>query len=266
MRTASLSVVIIVLALASIVAGYLGGQATSHPPAIVSLRATALPSNAPVTAANLSNVMRRVSDSAVVDSFSSDDVVVQRDRLTLRNWAKPRLSFVVGLTGNSAIVESQFLRLGIPMAFDVDPSAAEAPAIAKLVRTSGNVLFVHVGSAPDAASLRHFKDRLGTFDGIASRVTGGMPAALRGTGLTFFDEEGDAAAFLFAKSRVTLVQRDVTIDNRTSQTYIFYMLDRAALQARGEGRLVVFMRPQPNTLDALDRFLNTAPAEIAALR
>lgn len=266
MRTASLSVFVIVLALASIVAGYLGGQASSHPPAIVALRPTSLPSGTPVTAANLANAMRRVSDSEVVDPFSEDDVVVERDRRALRNWAKPRLSLVVGLTGNSVVVESQFLRLGVPMAFDVNPSASEAAAFAKLVRANGDALFIHVGSAPTAPILLRLREQFGAFDGIAARVTSGMPKALQGTGLTFFDEEGDAAPGPFAQARVTLVHRDVTIDDRTSQTYIAYMLDRAALQARGEGRLVVLMRPQPNTLQALNHFLSTASAEIAALR
>lgn len=266
MRTASLSLVVIVLALASIVAGFLGGQASSHPPAIVVLQPSAPPAGIAVNSKNLAALMRHVSDGAVVDPFSDDDVVVERKPDDARNWRVPRLTFVVGLTGNSAIVESQFLRLNVPVAFDLDPTAHDAAAFGKLVRASGDALFVHVGSAPAAAQIQSLIGRFGPFDGIASHADDGMAAALRGTGLMFFDEEGDAAPAPFAKARVPLLQRDVTIDNRTSETYISYMLGRTALRARREGRLVVFMRPQPNSLDALNQFLGKGTVEVSRVR
>jgi polysaccharide deacetylase 2 family uncharacterized protein YibQ len=266
MRTASLSLVVIVLALAAIVAGFLGGQASSHPPAIVVLHASAPPAGVAVNAKNIAALMRHVSDGAVVDPFSDDDVVVERAVAGARNWRVPRLSFIVGLTGNSAIVESQFLRLNVPVAFDVDPAAPDAAAFAKLARANGDALFVHVGSAPTPAQVLALTGRIGSFDGIASHSDDGMARALHGTGMMFFDEEGDAASAPFAKARVALVQRDVTIDDRSSETYISYMLGRAALRARREGRLVVFMRPQPNSLDALNQFLGKGTVEVSRVR
>ena len=266
MRTASVSLVVIGLALAAIVAGFLSGQVSSHPPAIVTLHPSALPSSVPVSARNIAAEMRRVSDAAVDDAFSDDDVVVERPAEKRDAWAMPRLSFVVGLAGDSSIVDAQFLRAGVPLAFDLDPDAHDAVDVARLVRASGDALFVHVDSPPAAASLDALRARIGSFDGIASHADAGMARALAGTGLAFFDEAGEAAPQPFARARVRLVQRDATVDDRTSQSYIDYMLEQAALRARTQGRLVVFMRPQPNSLAALNAFLGASTAEIAALR
>ena len=266
MRTASVSLVVIVLALASIIAGFLGGQAASHPPAIVVLRPGAIPSAVPVSARNLAAELQRVSDTAVIDPFSGDNVVVERPVTQSPRWLRPRLSFVVGLTGESAVVEAQFLRLGVPLAFDVDPNGPDAAAFAKLARAAGDVVFVHMGSAPVASQLEKLEQRIGPFDGVASRADRGMAHALATRKLTFFDEKGDANIATFKSAGVKIVQRDATVDDRTSEGYITYMLHGAELRARRSACIVVFLRPQPNSLDALSRFLQTDSAEIAALR
>ncbi len=266
MRTASVSLVVIVLALASIVAGFVGGQASSHPPAIVMLHAAALPSTEPVSARNLAAALQRVSDAALNDTFAQDDVVVDRPLTQSSQWLTPRLSVVVGLTGESAVMEAQFLRLDIPLAFDVDPNGHDASLFTKLARNAGDPIFIHVGTAPSAEQLETFKQRIGPFDGIASRIDAGMPHALQGGGLMFFDEQGSADIAPFRRAGVAVVQRDTTVDDRTGKGYITYMLQRAAMRSRRAGRVVVFMRPQPNSLDALNQFLTSGSAEIAAIR
>ena len=266
MRTTSVSLVIIVLALASIVAGFLGGQASSYPPAIVMLHPGALPSAIPVSARTLAAALLRVSDAPVLDSFSNDDVVVERRAAQSTRWVTPRLSFVIGLSGESAVVESQFLRLGIPLAFDIDPNGHDAAAFAKLARTAGDLVFVHAENAPSAAWLQALENRIGRFDGIASHTDRGMAQALAIRGLAFFDEAGGVDSRPFKRAGVKLIKRDTTVDDHTSEGYITYMLHRAEMRARRAGRVVVFMRPQPNSLAVLNRFVENGSADIAALR
>ena len=92
-----------------------------------------------------------------------------------------------------------------------------------------------------------------------------MPRALRATGLLFFDERGDADARSFVMTGVRVVSRDATVDDHSSPSYISFMLDRAALRSEREGRVVVLMRPLPNSLAALTGFLETRSAQIVAL-
>ncbi|HEV7180383.1 MAG TPA: divergent polysaccharide deacetylase family protein [Candidatus Baltobacteraceae bacterium] len=264
MRTASISLVVIALALASIVAGFAGGQASSHPPAIVALHPNASASTDPVAVDRVRGLLRGVSDEAVADPFSDDDVVVERTPASTM-WLKPRLSFVIALTGDSTVLDAQFLRLGVPLAFDLDPAGSDAAAFANLVRSRGDVLLIHLGSAPEASQLRRLQERLGHFDGIASRSSRAMARALEGTGLIFFDESGYAEEEPFARDGVPLVHRDATADDRTSASYIGYMLARTAMRARREGRMVVLLRPLPDSLRALSAFLGTSSAEVVSL-
>lgn len=257
MRTTAVSITVIALALAAILGGYFSGQAGARPPQIVVLHPVATPSVHAVT--------KGYTDSPIVDLFSEDDVVVDRAQTATSAWLPERLSFVVGLCGRSLALDAEFLRLGLPLAIDLDPHGSDAQHVASYVTAQGLALLIHVDSAPSAAVLADFKKRFGSFDGIASRTSDGMPQALRGTGLLFFDERGEADARRFAMTGIHVVSRDATVDDRSSPSYISFMLDRAALRSQREGRVVVLMRPLPNSLAALTRFLETRSAQIVAL-
>ena len=154
----------------------------------------------------------------------------------------------------------------MPIAFVIDPHAAQAAAFARLVRDANQTLFVQVGAPPNAARLDALHRSLGAFDGVAAREPGGMAFALRGTGLTFFDERGDAAdPNEFAAAGVTLVRRDVTADDRSAAGYVAFMLSRAAALSRRVGTVVVLLRPLPASLDALRAFGADRSVSIVAL-
>ncbi len=257
MRTASVSLTVIALALAAIVGGFFSGQASSRPFAIATIRAMPSP--------RVEAVLQGASDAAVVDEFSDDDVVVERPTVDSRTWLPQRLAIVIGLCGESEAIDATFLRLNVPLAFDIDPHAAQAARVASFARAQGDVLLLHVSNAPSAATLTSLRATFGTFDGVASRESAGMAQALAATGLVFFDERGDANPGAFAAAHVALVQRDFTADDRSAPSYIQFMLERAALRSQREGRLVVLMRPLPNSLDALSAFLGTRSADILTL-
>ena len=256
MRTAAVSLTFIALALAAIVGGYASGTAGTHPPQIVVLHPQASP--------HVRAVLRGASDAAVNDLFSDDDVVVERDGAQ-RSSSVPSLSFVIGLCGESAPLDGQFLQLGFPVTIDLDPNGPDAQRTARYAHEASALLFVHVSSAPSAATLKTLRARFGPIDGVASRDAGGMPAALAGTGLIFFDERGDANRASFEERAVRLLSRDTTVDNRASPAYIDFMLQRSAIRSRSQGPLVVLMRPVPDSLEALGEFSKTRSAEIVTL-
>jgi hypothetical protein len=256
MRANALSLAVIVVALAAIAAGYAGGRSVARPPAIAVVPG-ALPSRAPH--------LRDAIDERIDDVFSRDAVVVDRASAASMKWLPERLSVVVGLCGESAPIDATFLRAGLPFAFDLDPHAGDAVRSARLVRSQHALLLVHLSGAPSAQAIAALRARLGAFDGIASRTSAGMAEALRGTNLMFFDERGDANAAPFRANGVAIVSRDTTVDDRGAKSYVRFMLERAALRSSHEGRLVVLMRPLPDSLAALESFLATRSTQIVPL-
>lgn len=241
---------LIAAALAAIGAGYVQASVQTRPPPIASVRTQP----EALTAAQ-PDVRRETQTQTLDDPFAQDDVVVDRVRTPQPQWQSEQLQLVVGLCGSSIAAESGFLRLRYPIAFVVDPSAAQARAFSDLVRDNGDALLVQLDEPPAAQTLAALRRTIGQFDGVASRHTAGMAVALHGTGLAFFDERGDAAnADTFARMGVTLVRRDVTADNRSSLGYVTFMLGRAAALSRRNGPVVVFVRPLPSTLEALSDF------------
>jgi polysaccharide deacetylase 2 family uncharacterized protein YibQ len=235
----------------------------AHPPAMAALRANARgPQHLPPA---LRALTRGGSGGAVNDLFSQDDVVVERRRAAATDWRNEQLAIAVGLCGESVAAGAGFLRLGVPLTFVLDPHASQAVAFAKMVRDANQTLFVQTLVPPSAATLASLHDRLGAFDGIAARDAGGMAAALRGTGLTFFDERGDADPDAFAAAGVPLVRRDVTADDRSAATYASFMLSRAAGLSRRVGTVVVLLRPLPSSLEALRGFGASRDVTIVAL-
>jgi polysaccharide deacetylase 2 family uncharacterized protein YibQ len=257
MRTTIVSLAVIGLALVAIVAGYVSGEAGARPPAIAGVR--------PAPSREVVAVLRGASDSAVHDLFSNDDVVVERPAMDAANWLPARLSIVVGLCGNSSVIDAQFLRLGVPLAFDVDPSGADAETTAKYAHASGDLVFVHYEHPPRAAEIASLRKRFEGIDGFASRDPSGMPRALARSGLAFFDERGDALETPFRDTGVTLYQRDATVDDRTARSYVGFMLARSAMRSERQGRLVVLVRPLVSSLDALESFEQTRSAQIVPL-
>jgi polysaccharide deacetylase 2 family uncharacterized protein YibQ len=256
-KTTAVSLTVIALALAAIAGGYLSGQAGARPPQIVVLHAAPSP--------NVHAVSAGYSDSTVSDLFSHDDVVVDRAEAATSAWLPARLSIVVGLAGDSIALDGQFLRLGLPIAFDLDPHGSEASRVAQYLNGQGLVLLIHLDAAPSAAAIRALQKRFGHVDGIAAQTTEGMARALRGTGLLFFDERGDGDPQAFYENGVRFVARDATVDNHSSPSYISFMLDQTAMRSQREGRMVILMRPLPNSLAALSKFVGTRSAQIVAL-
>jgi len=225
-----------------------------HPPPIVTL-SQSLP---------VANVRGHEVNVAADDQFVDDDVVVERPAPLLDQWLPEQLQVVVGLCGYSIAAESGFLRTNLPLAFDLDPNAPEAASFAHLVRDAHQVLLVHLDAPLNHAQLAAVRKRIGAFDGVASRVAG-VDHALRGTKLLFFDENGerDRAQPMYG---VGIVQRDVTVDNRSDPGYVRFMLGVAAGRSRRFGATVVLMRPTPNSLFALSAFANEHPSALIALR
>lgn len=257
--------VLIAGALAAIIGGYVQGVVSAKPPPVTSLRASAH------EAQNLPPALRALahggSGGAIADLFAQDDVVVERVRPATNNWRSEQLSIVVGPCGESVAAQSGFLRLSNPMAFIVDPHAAQAAAFAKLVRDANQTLLVQVSAPPSAITLAALHRTLGAYDGVAARDARGMAWVLRTSGLLFFDERGDSAdPSEFASAGVTLVRRDVTADDRSAAGYVSFMLSRAAVLSRRVGTVVVLLRPLPSSLDALRSFKASRNVALVALR
>ena len=248
---------IIALALAAIVAGYMSGNASAPPPLRRGVQ--------PRVAASVHAVMRDPSDSRVDDLFAQDDVVVDRPQRATGHWLEPELSIVVGLAGGSPSMDAAFMQTNVPIAFDIDPSAAQATDVAQLARESGDVVLLHLEHAPTPSQLAQLRKRFGGFDGVASRNPDGFVQSLDGTGLLFFDERGGADASEFSGVGIPIVQRDATVDDRTAHSYIRFMLARVVQRSQVEGRAVVLMRPLAHSLDVLATLASTRSVEFVPL-
>src|SRR5579872_3396656 len=255
---------VILLASVAIVAGFLSGESGVHPPPTVALHPRVPLGD------GLGRVVkpRRITAEAAVavkDLFADDDVVVERTRRNVDEWFPEQFSVVVGLCGASATAESRFLSSRFPIAFDLDPQAPDAPAVAKLIRAAHDVLLVHLDHVPSMKELEELRSRVGRFEGVAARVSDGMAAALRTTGLSFFDERGDAERAPFAQRGVRLTRRDVTVDDRGEPSYVDFMLGQAAARSAHQADTVVFMRPLPDSYAALAAFLRDHDVRVARL-
>jgi len=256
-RSQAFWLAVIALALTAIGAGYMSGSATAPPP----LRRDTKPQ----PAASVHAVMHDPSDSQVDDLFADDDVVVERPLRATNHWLEPQLSVVVGLAGASPSIAAAFMQTNVPVAFDIDPSAAQATDVAELAREAGDVVLIHLDRAPTQSELARLHKRFGNFTGVASRVTHGFVQSLDGTGLLFFDERGDADASDFSGVNIPIVQRDATVDDRTARSYIHFMLVRMVQRSQVEGRSVVLMRPLAHSLDALKALAATRSVQFVPL-
>jgi polysaccharide deacetylase 2 family uncharacterized protein YibQ len=248
---------VIALALTAIIAGYVSGNATTPPALNGNTRRHVTTS--------VHAVMHDPSDSRVSDLFTEDDVVVERPQRATTRWLEPQLSIVVGLSGNSPSIDAAFMQTKVPVAFDIDPAAAQATDVAELAREAGDMVLLHLEHAPTQSQLAQLRKRFGAFNGVASRATDGFVQSLDGTGLVFFDERGDADASEFTAVGIPIVQRDATVDDRTARSYIRFMLTRVVQRSQFEGRSVVLMRPLTHSLDALAALAATRSVQFVPL-
>jgi len=256
-RSQAFWLAVIALALAAIIGGFVSGNATAPP--------LLHPHARPRVAASVHAVLGDPSDAAVHDIFSEDDVVIDRAQRATTRWLAPQLTVVVGLCGNSPSSEAPFMQAGIPVVFDVDPSAAQAADVAQLARQAGDAVLVHLGSAPTQTQLAQLRKRFPGFIGVAARTSDGFVQSLDGTGLLFFDERGDADAADFTAAGIPIVQRDETVDDRTARSYVRFMLARAVQRSQREGRSVVLMRPRASSLEALKALIATRSVQFVPL-
>ncbi len=256
MRSQAFWLGVIALALAAIAAGYFSGRAAAPPP---QMRVQ------PRVAPSVHPVLHDPSDSYVDDVFSDDDVVVDRPRTVSTHWLEPQLAVVIGLCGRSAATDAAFIQLGVPLTIDLDPAAPQASDVAALAHEAGDLVLLHLDTAPTQAQLARLHKRFGDFSGIASRSIDGFVQSLDGTGLLFFDERGDADPQEFTEVDIPIAQRDATVDDRTARTYIRFMLDRTVQRSRREGRMVVLMRPLVHSMDALKALAATRSVQFVAL-
>jgi polysaccharide deacetylase 2 family uncharacterized protein YibQ len=256
--------VLIAGALAAIVGGFVQGVTSAKPPPVAALKSSKHETQHLPPA--LTALVRGGNGGAVTDLFAQDDVVVERQRASANNWRNEQLAIAIGLCGESVAAQGGFLRLSFPLAFILDPHAAQARAFAQLVHDAGQTLLIQVSQPPSAVTLASLHRQFGAFDGVAARDSNGMSATLRGSGLLFLDERGDDAdANAFASDGVTLVRRDVTADNQSASGYVAFMLSRAAGLSRRVGTVVVLLRPLPSSLNALRAFSANRDVGIVAL-
>ena len=238
----------------------------AQPPAVVQLHPGPRASSVAVRTAVVANQQRTFSGGSVVDVFSDDDVVAQRNGPALAAWHAPRVALVIGLCGYSAALETQFLELNVPLTFDIDPGAPEAAKVANEVRASGDAVLIHVDRAPSLAELAAIRTRIGDFAGVASRDAAPLAKTLAGTGLIAFDERGTADVTPFSAYNVALVRRDVIADDREEAGYVGFMLGRAMERSLHAGDVVVLVRPLPTTLAAIHAFTSEHNVQFASIR
>lgn len=176
-----------------------------------------------------------------------------------------RIAIVVGPAGHDAKMDAAFLRLPVALTIIVDPHAAHADATASLAHATGHALYLWASGAPKPMTITAWNTRFGGVAGIASVDASGMAAALHGTGYSYLDQHGDAAATVFTDAGVPLVHRDITVDDREEASYIAYMLNRALTLGINRGEAVVWMRPQAASLAALRKFASAHAHEIVPL-
>ena len=126
----------------------------------------------------------------------------------------------------------------VPIAFDVDPSAAQAVMVVQLAREAGDLVLLHLENAPTQWQLAQLRKRFGTFDGVASRSSERFVQSLDGTGLLFFDERGDADAGEFSAAGIPI--RNATKRSTTKPravTFVSCWLARSSARSAKGGRL-----------------------------
>ncbi len=193
----------------------------------------------------------RAPADALHDPFAQDDVVVERIATTHGISNTGSIVVAIAECGRNAALDDLAVALPFPAVLIVDPNGRDAKRAATLAYDRGKAVYVQTDDVPPESVLAQWRREFARFDGIASLRWEGASARLGGSGIAFFDERGDADAMRFGADGVALLRRDVTIDDRSEQGYIGYMLHQAFQSAHRVGRAVVFARAQGATLRVL---------------
>lgn len=188
------------------------------------------------------------------DAFSVDPVVVSRGAPRHHDLSDVPIALVAVDAGRNRFLDTAFVDLPLKFTFVVDARGADAAALARAAQQHDDTLFVQVERAPNARKLEALQRTFAHLAGIASRHARGMAGALQGSGLAFLDERGDANPVTFVARNVTLLRRDLTLDDVKQVGYIHFMLEQARVRMGWHGRQIALVRVQPVTLRALRAF------------
>lgn len=207
------------------------------------------------------------TDELAQDAFAQDPAVtVASAGGSLQQSA--RLALTVVDAGHSPVLETPFLRLGIPVTLVVDPSGPAAGAIARAASEAGDAVYLQMHAPLHGALVREIHAAFPQVQGVALRIVDrhamapGALAALRRARLGVLDEAGvdDRAESRTREAGVAYAVRGITVDDHAQHSYVSYMLAQAAHLARGR-TVVVMARPFPGTLQAVEDLLARAPRD-----
>jgi polysaccharide deacetylase 2 family uncharacterized protein YibQ len=182
-----------------------------------------------------------------------------------------RMAIVIDDVGYSLSGLKEFLALPFPLAFSVLPDLPHSREAGRLIAAAGKELLVHLPMEPSSgtnpgpgavltsqsdeqirqrleASLELLPQAVGLNNHMGSRATadrrvmGVVLGFLRERGLFFLDSRTTAETLgpeLSAQLGVSLLQRDVFLDNENSAAYIEGALEHGARAARQRGSAVL---------------------------
>ena len=239
------SVVVIIAAIIVIVAGAVQNRAVEHKREVI--RRTTPDGMAPR------------SGVRNIDRFANDPVVVPCATMNAAPLHNPMLRlFLVGAGQNQASDHDLF-SLSVPSAVVVVPQGHDAKNVVRRAQQYGSPVFLQLDGRLQAGQIQRDRARFGAIAGYAGRDASAAREALSGSGLSFFDERGDAAAGAYRAAGIRYFGRSVTADNDEGSGYIAFMLKRAVTMSRSCGALNVLMRANHNSLKAAGKALNETP-------
>jgi len=233
------------------------------------------------TEAGSAEVMPVAVDGPAFEAFASESSV---------DLSKPLVAIVLLDVGIDGIERDALYRLGVPVTFAVDPSAADAQSAAAAFnewgfevvamvpdrgdlilnqRTppakAGSLLETYFENVPTAVAmidrpLGDFYRNIGLVESIVQELKGS------GHGLLIHERFGiNAAVGSAAARRVPVAAVKRVIDTNRNEPAIRAALDRAVLEASKTGSVVVFGRTYPETIDAMTGWLDSVTAKSAQI-
>lgn len=256
----------------------------------------------------------RVPEARLVDSTKGEWIVslgtTPLRRLVLRPEKpapaeKPRtpgagrLAIVIDDMGEDMRFAQGLAKLGVPVAFSIWPDSSNREAAAKLAKSSGNIVMIHLPMQPKgypgvnpgkhplltgmtAEQLRETIARAvgrvpgatGVNNHMGSRFTEfatGMKVVLQSLnerGMFFLDSKTTPESAVHkeaAKLGLKIYQRDVFLDNDPSVSAIVGQLKKAEDIARTKGQAVAIGHPHMETLQALQQWLKAKDSSVSVV-
>ncbi len=200
---------------------------------------------------------------------------------------RPFLAVLIDDLGDSIPQAAAFASVPVPLTFAILPEAAEAPEVARFLRTLGREVLVHVPMEPDQADemshpsflttsmsdeevllrmtafLARVPGAAGANNHMGSRFTRDrhrmevVLAFLRDKGLFFVDSRTTPATVgreVAVRTGVPFAERDVFLDNDPSRPAIETRLEEAIRVARRDGCALAIGHPRVETLEVLMRW------------